>query len=306
MIGRYSGRRKERYWELDFLRGLCVLLMMFDHFMYCLWDIVPFINEVLGTAFLADMRKVAIEYWNWTLRNNVREVVILCFLLLCGVSCTLTRGNFRRFIPLALVAAGLSAVTSVLDTFMGGEGDVVIVFGVIHMIAGGILLYALIDNAAVAVGDALCRGKPRVRLALRLLPGLFGAALLICYFCMWGKLFIGNGRWNFMSQFPAPEGLTEQEFVFLSVFLQFQGRGLTALYGGDYFPLLPYAAFILLGGIIGVLVYHTPARFIFSRLDGAWNRGFCFLGRHAAFLYIAHMVVIPAVLALFAWLSSLL
>ena len=62
---------------------------------------------------------------------------------------------------------------------------------------------------------------------------------------------------------------------------------------------------LLLGGIIGILVYHTPARFTFSRLDGAWNRGPCFLGRHAAFLYIAHMVVIPCFLAVCAGAASL-
>ena len=48
-VGRFSHRTKERFWELDFLRGLCVVLMVFDHFMYCLWDIMPSINQMLGT-----------------------------------------------------------------------------------------------------------------------------------------------------------------------------------------------------------------------------------------------------------------
>ena len=31
--------RRNRIWELDFLRGVCVLLMIFDHFMFDVGDI---------------------------------------------------------------------------------------------------------------------------------------------------------------------------------------------------------------------------------------------------------------------------
>ena len=305
LIGRYSGRQKKRYWELDFLRGICVVLMVFDHFMYCIWDVVPMINDVLGTTFLSTSRMSALRYWNWSVRNNVRELVILCFLMLCGVSCTLTRGNLRRAVPLILVAALLSAVTSALDTLLDGGGDIVIVFGVIHMIAAGILLYAVFDNAAVAIGDALFAGKPRAKLYLRLLPAAFGVLYLILYFALWGDLYIGSSRFNFLATVSPPAGISKDEFIFKSVFIQFSGRDMTRYYGGDYFPLLPYAAFILLGGAIGVLVYHTSARHSFTALDGDWNRPVCFIGRHAAVIYLAHMAVIPAILALLALISSI-
>ena len=74
---------------------------------------------------------------------------------------------------------------------------------------------------------------------------------------------------------------------------------------GDYFPILPWACFVLLGGLLGRLIYHTDARFALARLDGAWNSGFCLLGRHAAVLYVAHMVVIPVLLAAAAFVTSL-
>ena len=45
MVGRFCGRAKERFWELDFARGICVVLMVFDHCMYCMWGILPFINQ---------------------------------------------------------------------------------------------------------------------------------------------------------------------------------------------------------------------------------------------------------------------
>ena len=66
----------------------------------------------------------------------------------------------------------------------------------------------------------------------------------------------------------------------------------------------PYAAVILAGGILGRALYHTSYKYTLMPLDGAWNKGVCFLGRHSAFIFVAHMVVIPVLLALFALLVS--
>ena len=169
MVGRYCGRAKERYWELDFVRGLCVTLMVFDHFMFCMWGVLPFINEVLGTSFLAGAEKLGTAYWVWPFRQNFRFWVVTAFFILCGISCTLTRGNFRRSIPLALVAAGITAFTVFLENFGLNE---VILFGVIHMLAAAVFLYAVLDNAAVAVGDLLGDGKINSSTAKKIIAAL--------------------------------------------------------------------------------------------------------------------------------------
>ena len=57
MVRRYSGRGSERFWELDFVRGICVMLMVFDHIMYSLYGVLPSINSLLGTDFLSWMQK---------------------------------------------------------------------------------------------------------------------------------------------------------------------------------------------------------------------------------------------------------
>ena len=306
MVRRYAGRWKDRFWEIDFLRGLCVVLMVFDHFMYCLWDVMPVINGVLGTSLFDGLRPFALEYWNWDLRNNVREVVILLFFLLCGISCTLTRGNFRRFIPLALVAAGLSAVTSVMSELTGS--NMTIFFGVIHMIAAGIFFYAMLDNAAAAIADSWGKSRraQRAKKLVRFLPGLFGAALLIVYLTCFGHFSTTGGFWRFTTDVTLQDilgaGATQEQGNFLSIFLDLKGFNYRS---SDYFPMLPYIAFILLGGIVGRLIYHTDAKHAFTRFDGAWNKPLCFLGRHAAFIYVTHMIAIPCLLALFALFTSL-
>lgn len=303
MTGRYCGRGKERFWEIDFLRGLCVSLMIIDHLMFCLYDILPFLNDMFGTNIFAGAEAVGRWYWTWDLRILVRQVVITMFFMLCGVSCTLTRGNFRRGILLAIVAAGITAVTYVVENNFG-LSNATVLFGVIHMIAAGVFLYAFIDNAAIAAGDALGQGKTAriAREVLRFLPALVGIGLLVWYFTQCSYVTYTGGIWQIHETVPA-RGSTEENLL-LSIFVYVDGFNFSR-YSGDYFPVLPFAALILVGGAIGRLIYHSSAKYALSPLDGAWNSGVCFIGRHAAFVYVAHMVVIPVALFLTAWIASL-
>ncbi len=311
MTRRYCGRARKRFWEIDFLRGLCVFLMLFDHFMHCLVNVMPTINQVCGSSLFASWEEAARWYcYGWTLRQQVWMLTTACFFLLCGVSSTLTRGNFRRFVPLALVACGITCVTQILDdTLFAGSGfDSLIRFGVIHMLAAGILLYALLDNAAAAVADALGGGR-RARLlkkAVRFLPALVGVALFIVYFTCFGRFSAAGGFWQFSSSVSAEDilgaGATAAQKDFLSMFLDLRNY---AYRSSDYFPMLPYVAFVLVGGGIGRLIYHTDAKYAFAPFGGAWSKPLCFLGRHAALIYVTHMIAIPCLLALFVFLSSL-
>ena len=308
MTRRYVGRSEGRFWEIDFLRGICVILMIFDHLMYCLWDIMPFINETLGTNLFAESEALGRAYWMWDIRLYVRGVVITTFFLLCGISCTLTRGNFRRAIPLALVALGITEVSSILSDIT--NSNMHYLFGVIPMLACAIFLYAFLDNAAISIGDVLGKGKlaRRVRSALRLLPGIVGAGLLTWTFTALAQFTFAGGYGHVVSKFLGSASLDENKF--LAIFLYIRPDASNGYfdylrYTGDYFPLLPFAATVLLGGQIGRIVYHTSARYAFAPLDGAWNSGVCTVGRHAAVLYVAHMIVIPLLLALAALIAKL-
>ena len=303
MVRRFAGRGEGRFWEIDFLRGLCVILMIFDHLMYCLWDIMPFINETLGTDLFAQSVPLARAYWSWDVRLYARGVVITVFFLLCGVSCTLTRGNFRRAVPLALVAAGITEVSGILSDITGSNMHYL--FGVIPMLACAIFLYAFLDNAAAALGDMFGEGKAarRARFALRLLPGLVGVGLLLWTFTSLARFTFEGGYGHVVSKFLGSASLEENKYLAVFLYIRpdaFNGYFDYLRYSGDYFPLLPFAAVVLAGGLIGRLVYHTPAKYAFAPLNGAWNSGVCAIGRHAAVLYIAHMIVIPLLLALAA------
>ena len=95
---------RNRIWELDFLRGVCVLLMIFDHFMFDIGDI--FGKEwaaVQGTDFFIGLYERALVYSDSPLRLVTRDIVVWIFALLCGISCSFSRSNLKRGIEVAIL-----------------------------------------------------------------------------------------------------------------------------------------------------------------------------------------------------------
>ena len=144
-LNRYT-RRKERFWELDFLRGLCVALMILDHFMFCVLAVAPMVNDILGTSVLDSAYGFAERFDESAFIESARFIVRCCFFALCGVSCTLSKNNFIRFLPLAMIALFMNGASAVLNVF--SEGGFTVYFGVFHMLSCSVLAFALIDGAA--------------------------------------------------------------------------------------------------------------------------------------------------------------
>ena len=291
----YCRRGGDRFWELDFLRGLCVLLMVFDHFMFNIWGVMPVVNDILGTSVLADAYKAAEMYWESPLRHTARFLVLCMFFGLCGVSCTLSKNNFKRAMPLVAIALAINVASAMADRFF--ESGLVVVFGVFHMLAASVLVFALLDFLVNAIVRK-CRLSSACESVLKCVPGIIGVVLIALYFSLWGRLDTSNG-WAVKSVVSGKSGNAWTIGIFIETLSS------PYLYHADYFPLLPFAATVLLGGLIGRIVYHTSARYAFAPLDGAWNSGVCTMGRHAAVLYVAHMIVIPLLLALAALIAKL-
>ena len=115
-----------RIGELDFLRGLSIVLMVFYHAGYDLAELCG-IKSIFGIP-------IAVE------GAFLRMAVIIfagLFILLCGISSTLTRSNFRRGLKLAGIAILVTAASYV---FNSAEA---VLFGILHCLGISILLYNL-------------------------------------------------------------------------------------------------------------------------------------------------------------------
>lgn len=255
-----------RIWELDFLRGLCVLLMVFDHLCYDLAFVfrdIWFPPPAEGTGFFWWLCNFCRDvYWPSLLRAVVRPFVLAAFIGLCGTSCSFSRSNWKRGLKLLGVALLLSAVTWGLDAIRGGGPFFRISFGILHLLAVAILLYA----------------------ALRRLGELPMLAL--------GLLLTAAG-W-YLQAHPFGSG-TLAGIV---------GTNYVDFYSADYFPLLPWLGYFLLGAVLGGRLYRARVSRFPRGGRAAFFRPFYFMGRHALLFYVLHQPAVYLFLVLLGLLVT--
>jgi uncharacterized membrane protein len=123
--------KKDRFWEIDFLRGIAIIMMIFFHFLYDL--------NYFGIYNL-DLYSGYITIYTYSIG--------VFFLLLVGISLTLSYNKALKkltkkelqikFLKRGLKIFGLGLIITVVTFFLLREGF--IVFGVLHSIGISIIL----------------------------------------------------------------------------------------------------------------------------------------------------------------------
>lgn len=246
---------KRRIHLMDELRGLSILLMVVHHFLYS-----------LGYVFRVPFGRV------WFNELAVLTPVFAgLFILMCGISCHLSRSNWRRGAVLAGFAVGLSAV---LALFLPSE---MIWFGILHCLAVCILLYAALSAL------------------LRRIPWWIGLSVCVLLFVLtYHAPFTEGGYFGIKGLFSidVPWSWVNTKWGF--------ALGFSLSPGSDYFPLLPWLFLFLAGTFLGSLAARDkfPSFFYHPHC-----RPLAFIGRHTVWVYLAHQPVIFAVLWL--WFNLL-
>lgn len=250
--------RTNRIWELDFIRGLCVLLMILDHALFDLGFV--FLEQWFpggGEGLLPALCRFARDfYWGHPLRVLIQPLVVLAFMLVSGISCGFSRSNLRRGLKLLAVALLLTLATYALDCALGYTDNFIIRFGILHLLAVSILLYGWISR--FGRWPALTLG-----LALALAGLWFGAHPLTAEGLLPYILGAGGGS-----------------------------------YSADYYPLLPWAGYFLIGGALTTALYRERQSRFPCRGQGRALKPLLFLGRHALAAYVLHQPVIYGLLLL--------
>lgn len=194
----------QRIWEIDFLRGVSIVLVVGYHLLFDLGEFVG-LKSFLG--FSTDLSSTA-----WVVAQNFFAGL---FVIMSGTSSTLTRSNVRRGLKLLAVAFAVTAVTYVFDPAS------TIWFGVLHLLAASILVYAA---AFALAGAAACAA--------------------------WGAAVLGLG-----AVMPAIKRCLAVGFDWLLP-LGLYSPGFSSF---DYFPLVPWLGIFLLGAALGKSAY-APRR----------------------------------------------
>lgn len=230
---------KQRIWELDAFRGLCILFMVAIHGVYDMVELY---------------RLVDWQYPAWfSLLKNWGGVL---FLVLSGICVTLGRHHVKR--GLQVIACGLvvSVVTVGMVYFGFADKGLIIYFGVLHCLGCCMLLWHPV------------RKLPTWALAV------LGTALTAVG--LWLRTQAVSFPWL------TPLGLCQYGFT-----------------SSDYFPLLPYFGFFLLGAVVGKTVYlDKTTRFPGNADKTAIVRFLSACGRQSLLIYLLHQPILTLVMML--------
>jgi Protein of unknown function (DUF1624). len=96
---------KQRIWELDFLRGVCVILMVVFHFLVVTIDYTRewYSYAIVGDDGMAGLGRFAVNYMYSGFNEVAHPFVIYLFIMLCGFSCGFSRSNLKRGCSLRLL-----------------------------------------------------------------------------------------------------------------------------------------------------------------------------------------------------------
>lgn len=225
-------RTGKRIWELDALRGLGILVMIWIHFVFDMKEIYGIGNFEYTPGFLL-----------------VKDGAGFLFLVLSGVCVTLGSRSVRR--GCVVFGAGMlcTAVTWGMS-LVGFSRDLIIRFGVLHCLGICMLLWP----------------------AFRRLPAWVLA--------MGGGALIAGGTWL--------RGVTVRTDWLMAL-----GLHSSSFTSGDYFPLLPYLGWFLLGAALGRWLYAKRE----TLLPGVNEkilpvRFLTWCGRHSLMIYLLHQPVL--------------
>ena len=228
---------KKRIWELDALRGLCILGMVVVHFIYDLVELYGLVKWDYPPLF------TFVQQWGGVL-----------FLLISGICVTLGSRCIRRGALVFGCGLVVSAVTFGMYHFGFSGKGIIIYFGVLHCLGACMLLWPAfrrLPHWALAVLGAVL---VVVGLYLRALPG---------------------------AAFPwlMPLGLPWEGFA-----------------SSDYFPLLPYLGFFLLGSALGKSVYRKKESLLPQvNTRNFLIRFFLLCGKHSLWIYMLHQPILSGI-----------
>lgn len=139
--------KRTRIWELDFIRGICIVLLIIDSIMFHFYYYIYF-DEIPNIA-PDSLIKLFSNFCTWFIcfsytRNLTRLMVLFAFFTISGISSMLSKHNLKRFIILlsyslfmVLVDINVSKITYL---------RVLPNYGIFFAYAFSILLISIIKN----------------------------------------------------------------------------------------------------------------------------------------------------------------
>lgn len=267
--------KKQRVWEVDFLRGLMILFVVWDHFM---WD-VSSIGGDYNTGLFRWLYALSESYYGGTLRAVTHDVFVTLFVFTSGVSCSFSRNNGRRAIKMIVFACAFTAVTAAVSSVIGY--NVTIRFNVIHVIALSVLLWTVIEWCWER-----CRKNWQKNIFGAVMTAVTLTALVVGACAKYSPWESTSPVWFFLAEHKG-------------------GTDFIKFCGGDYLPFLPDFGWFLIGAFLGRIIYKEK-KSVFPSVNPKYVSPVTFCGRYSIWVYFGSQVVMFGLIYLFHEIWNLL
>ena len=249
---------KSRIHEIDFIRGVLMILVMIDHIL----NLTMSFGETWAgpdkiPQYYAIYEGVLYIYWINPFRIVFKYIVLFGFCFISGISCAFSRNNWKKsalllalWATILLVSNGLEGIR-IANNLQIGVRTFRVDFNILGVLAFSNLIFCLFQNKSWKWYLAIC---------------LIGLALhplcVVLSRTDWGQ----NG---YYIPFWKPNPLISDQADFLSIF--------------------PYLGYFFGGVLLAEFTYKKEKKSYFKRFE--WERPFCFVGRHSLLFYGTHFFI---------------
>ena len=213
---RRIGVFEKRVHEIDFLRGLLIVIVVIDHILNNIFLNSETWYQITGAEVWHNIYLATKWYWFCTPRQVIRVGCLAAFCFISGISCAFSKNNWKRAGLMIVVFALLQVGSNLLSAWgVLGEGGRVIDFNVIGVLAFSTLFYCFIQDKSWKI--------------------LLASTLLWLLFSSYGMDILRTIPGTMTARVPS---LVEPTFT-----------------PGDWMPLVPYIVFFFLGALVSYFVY---------------------------------------------------
>ncbi len=246
-----EGKFEKRIHEIDFIRGVLVILICIDHFFWFSEYFCSIIGYQTHIQFFLGLYDVAAFYESNGARAIIREICLFGIIFCSGISCAFSKNNWKRAGKLLFLAL-LFYIGSTLLTALTGE-NLTIEFNILSVLAWSVLIYCFIQNKSwkMSVAFALIS-------MLILIVGIYGLTTT-------GITDTSSSNYTSIPALWIPRACA------------------------DWMPFFPYSMYFFLGAAVSKVLYPNRVSLTKKRYD--FERPICFAGRYSLWFYLGAIPV---------------